>query len=1446
MLKGLHTFLASSLTAAALTFAAQAQAQSYLVNEGFEGEGFPPTGWKVIDADGDGHCWQIAKRGMATLNGNQIAISYTVNPENANAYGAQDNYLVLPPITVTNNSYKLMYQCCAQDQDSPESYSVLVSETGTEAADFKKELFSERLENGYDDVSLHARDLSLADYVGKTIYIAFRHKGVNSYALGIDDVKVTNGLGPMKPSTLKVEAGAEGALTTTLKWTNPSTNGVKVKLSAVQAEIYRDGELIATLTDGVTPGATSQYTDTSVSNGKHTYAVVAKTDEGRSLPVSMNVFVGLDIPDKVEKLTVTVIDGQNHLSWTAPTTGANMGFIKADGLTYKIYRVVNEARTLIAENVATTSYVDAAASGTVASYVVIPVNTAGEGKEELSGEVVHFGAEYKDINVAPNANVASGNIALPFDTRNSSTATEMMIYPADLYQAVGKMQGLVFKNSFSVATSMTKNINVYMGETDDEDLSQGWIPASMLTAVYSGPVTMRGGQNDINIPFTTPYTYTGKNLVVLVVMEAQLGMGGYFDRFYVQAQTGKADRTRTHSIYGETVDTETLRPSNGTLTEALPSMRLIMAADNAGCIEGKVTTTDGKPLADAKVTIPAQNLSATTDADGSFRFYVVKAGEEKLVVSAPKYQTRNLTVQVTANEIAKPTIALNELTKVNVKGQIKLEGVGATAGIKATLTLNDEQTTATTAADGSFALQAYSASDYVITFSSPLFDSVEKTFNTTTDITNLDITLPRSPIAPHTVEAATAADGKSVNLTWGKPETRTGKVQWSRWGKSEAHDNLGGDYSAKDYYVAHAYTAQDLKDSCMVGMSITRMRAYLNGNGTKYTAMIWRGTRAEHEVADSVVINVPEGKEGWVTVSFPNPVELRADENYMVGVHCMQAVDNNCVGQGPSYSKVKNKNNLRWSDNSAYTNDGYYAWNISAYCSIPGSNGEYGTPVTTLQAPTYNIYRTENTEGAPDVLLKEGVEGNTYNDPQWDATHPATYRYKVAAVYAGNKTSLAAVSGAIERKADIDTGVESIISPVKSQNLQDAVEVKVRLHNYGEKPATSVPVVVELSDGQSLNATYKGNLVKGEGADFTVGTITLKPETYYTIKAYTKLEGDVILTDDTASTYLPNYTDVNLQGFRWDAYDYVGLIDFHANVPEEATFVTEVRPNGNLLQAGEYVGDKLYGFTGNNVYAPQQFVALNTTSWSPTFSASTMDLVFDMTYDYTTNTMYSLSVFDNQQSISIVNLKNGDNDWVANTDHAFSTLACSPEGKLYAIANDYKLYTIDKTTGVSTLVGDLGIDDVRPLHSMTFDRKSGRLFWVQNGFNTAGKLFQIDITTGKAQLLGTVRYKGYPTEIVGLNIAPDASTNGIQSIMGSKANDGIQAHIDAAGRIHANVALAAGQTATINVHSLSGAAVTTATTTQPHTVLSTALQPGLYIISVTTSDGRNMSVKARR
>lgn len=50
-------YLIMALTAAmTLAGAAKASGQSFIVNEGFEGDVFPPSGWTTVDADGDGHC----------------------------------------------------------------------------------------------------------------------------------------------------------------------------------------------------------------------------------------------------------------------------------------------------------------------------------------------------------------------------------------------------------------------------------------------------------------------------------------------------------------------------------------------------------------------------------------------------------------------------------------------------------------------------------------------------------------------------------------------------------------------------------------------------------------------------------------------------------------------------------------------------------------------------------------------------------------------------------------------------------------------------------------------------------------------------------------------------------------------------------------------------------------------------------------------------------------------------------------------------------------------------------------------------------------------------------------------------------------------------------------------------------------------------------------------
>ncbi len=444
-------YLIMALTAAmTLAGAAKASGQSFIVNEGFEGDVFPPSGWTTVDADGDGHCWQIATSGHATLYGKKIAISYTSNPDNGKDYGGtQDNWLITPQINVTNDQFTVSYMCCAEDLNSKEYYELLVSETGTAPADFTHKLTAETLDNGYEDnPEKNNRSFSLKDFEGKKIYIAFRHHQAASYALGIDDVKVSNLAGPKAPTGLTATAGTDGA-SVVLKWKNASTTGTGNALTAVTAVIYRDGEKIATVSEGMTPGADATYTDTAVPSGNHTYAVAMSTDEGESGRISKTIHVGLDIPAAITDLQAKANDGQITLTWKAPTAGANKGTFDPAQLTYTVTRNVGDTHQTIATGLKETTYKDTPTAGQLTSYTVVPVNPAGEGKGMTSSEFIGYGPTLKDFNIAPDATSKNGNPKLPFDLESNQTATQVMVYPSDLKGAKGTISDLVLRNSFS-------------------------------------------------------------------------------------------------------------------------------------------------------------------------------------------------------------------------------------------------------------------------------------------------------------------------------------------------------------------------------------------------------------------------------------------------------------------------------------------------------------------------------------------------------------------------------------------------------------------------------------------------------------------------------------------------------------------------------------------------------------------------------------------------------------------------------------------------------------------------------------------------------------------------------------------------------------------------------------------------------------------------------------
>jgi len=156
-----------------------------------------PSCWSTIDANNDGHDWYIMESGNdpeLPMYDAHSAPNYAGSRTWRSDLGgfAADNYLITPPLAIPANGATLEYwvgQTYNEDGDN-EHYSVLVSTTGTSAANFTV-IFSETLTS----TNWIKRTIPLP-YAGNNIYIAFRHH--DSYdieILKIDDVKVTAGLG---------------------------------------------------------------------------------------------------------------------------------------------------------------------------------------------------------------------------------------------------------------------------------------------------------------------------------------------------------------------------------------------------------------------------------------------------------------------------------------------------------------------------------------------------------------------------------------------------------------------------------------------------------------------------------------------------------------------------------------------------------------------------------------------------------------------------------------------------------------------------------------------------------------------------------------------------------------------------------------------------------------------------------------------------------------------------------------------------------------------------------------------------------------------------------------------------------------------------------------------------------------------------------------------------
>lgn len=204
----------------AMTICAKAQT---IFSEGFEG-GTLPTGWTMIDSDGDGVNWRHSSEFLDPGVGhNSSYCMVSQSYDNTTGILYPDNWLITPAINLTGSS-TLTFWVCGQDANySAEHYGVYISTTNASSPSAFTLLGEWTVGQSRTQSPWEQKTVDLSNYTG-TVYLAFRHFNTSDeFYLDLDDITVT-----ANPTTPTISLAA-----TTLDFNNVIIGSTSTKQVAV-------------------------------------------------------------------------------------------------------------------------------------------------------------------------------------------------------------------------------------------------------------------------------------------------------------------------------------------------------------------------------------------------------------------------------------------------------------------------------------------------------------------------------------------------------------------------------------------------------------------------------------------------------------------------------------------------------------------------------------------------------------------------------------------------------------------------------------------------------------------------------------------------------------------------------------------------------------------------------------------------------------------------------------------------------------------------------------------------------------------------------------------------------------------------------------------------------------------------------------------------------------
>ncbi len=183
-----------------------------------------------------------------------------------------------------------------------------------------------------------------------------------------------------------------------------------------------------------------------------------------------------------------------------------------------------------------------------------------------------------------------------------------------------------------------------------------------------------------------------------------------------------------------------------------------------------------------------------------------------------------------------------------------------------------------------------------------------------------------------------------------------------------------------------------------------------------------------------------------------------------------------------------------------------------------------------------------------------------------------------------------------------------------------------------------------------------------------------------------------------------------------------GFASFYLDNLAEAELIY---PYGEMMSiyAGAAVDDVIYAYeyTYDSYMGPQNgdFISYDITTGRYTrlgteglgaYSASFKPQ--DMTYDYSTGTMYAVCYDQGESALYEVELADGKLTKVTTLQETLGTIAADKDGTLYGAAHDGFIYKVNKADGSLLKVVQTGFSSLAYNQTMEFDHTTGLLYWA--------------------------------------------------------------------------------------------------------------------------------------